>query len=76
MIGRGPIRQVTEPPRLGDRGEPAAGEKELLRQSSGFEGFGAIQKVLLPDYEAPSEREELKHRVAHGRAVPDPCPRC
>jgi hypothetical protein len=41
----------------------------LLPQPGGFEGLRAIQKVLLPDHQPPSELEELKYLLAYGHAA-------
>jgi hypothetical protein len=38
----------------------------LLLKPGGFEGFRAIQEVVLPEDQAPSEREQLKYRLTYG----------
>ena len=37
-----------------------------------FESFGTVQEVLLPDDQATSDCEELKHRLAHDHAAARP----
>ena len=41
----------------------------LLRQPGGFEGVRAMPEILLPHHQAPSDLEQLEHRLAYGHAA-------
>src|SRR5204863_480712 len=42
----------------------------LLLEPGGFEGLRSIPEILLPDHQALSQLEELKHPLVHGHAAP------
>src|SRR2546423_181883 len=41
----------------------------LLPQPGGFEGFGAVGEVLLPDHQASPQSTKLKQRLVYGNAA-------